>query len=396
LSACDPFDHLNTVPPRDIKRKGSMKPIEIFRPGTHTAMSGQTIAFTEADLSATASAYDVALHEAPIVVGHPKDNAPAYGWVTGLALAGTSLAATPGQVDPAFAEMVRKGRFKKVSASFYAPDAPGNPKPGVYYLRHVGFLGAQPPAVKGLKPIAFAASDEGIISFDEDDAMTIGTIASLFRGLRDWMISQVGQEKADTVLPSYSIDNLVASAAQEALEPDDDPAVLPSYREPPPKPKDTTMVENTAAPSAAQAAELAAREAALLARETAFAERDAAARAADDAAFLDAQITAGRFLPALRPATLAFMARLDAAEVVEFAEGAKGTERDQFRALLGAWPKVVEFREVAGDIAPLPEDADGVAIAAAATAYQERQSKLGFTVSNIDAVRAVTGKGASA
>ena len=58
--------------------------LDIFRTGRHTASSGTSLAFTEADLAATAAAYDPALHEAPIVVGHPKDNAPAYGWVKSL------------------------------------------------------------------------------------------------------------------------------------------------------------------------------------------------------------------------------------------------------------------------------------------------------------------------
>ena len=43
----------------------------------------------------------------------------------------------PRQVDPAFAEAVAAGRYKKVSASFYQPNSPHNPVPGVYYLRHV-------------------------------------------------------------------------------------------------------------------------------------------------------------------------------------------------------------------------------------------------------------------
>lgn len=73
-----------------------------------------------------------------------------------LAAGDDGLNAEPHQVDPEFAEMVNAGRFKKISASFYTPDAPNNPVPGVYYLRHVGFLGAQPPAVKGLKQAEFA------------------------------------------------------------------------------------------------------------------------------------------------------------------------------------------------------------------------------------------------
>ncbi len=63
-----------------------MQRIEIFRPGTHTAMSGETIGFTEAQLRASAAAYDPAKHEAPIVVGHPRHDGPAYGWVKSLAI----------------------------------------------------------------------------------------------------------------------------------------------------------------------------------------------------------------------------------------------------------------------------------------------------------------------
>ncbi|STD22410.1 Uncharacterised protein [Enterobacter asburiae] len=72
-----------------------------------------------------------------------------------LSLNGGDLLAEPDQLDPQFAELVGNGRFKKVSASFYLPDSPNNPKPGTLYLRHVGFLGAQPPSIKGLKQVSF-------------------------------------------------------------------------------------------------------------------------------------------------------------------------------------------------------------------------------------------------
>jgi len=138
------------------------KPLQIFKPGRHTAMSGAALDFSVDDLAASAAAYDPALSEAPIVVGHPVTDAPAYGWVKSLAFAGGGLEAEPDQVDPAFAAMVAAGRFKKISASFYPPASKNNPAPGVYYLRHVGFLGAQPPAVKGLRAPAFAEGDDAV------------------------------------------------------------------------------------------------------------------------------------------------------------------------------------------------------------------------------------------
>lgn len=142
--------------------------IPIFTPGKHTSMAGDDLSFSESDLAATVAAYDPALHEAPLVIGHPKHDDPAYGWVKSLAVVADGIEATPHQVNADFAEMYESGAIKKVSASFYPPNSPSNPVPGVYYLRHVGFLGAQPPAIKGLRPADFAEDAD-----DADDCITI-------------------------------------------------------------------------------------------------------------------------------------------------------------------------------------------------------------------------------
>lgn len=123
--------------------------IEIFKTGTHTDASGKKKTFTEADLDRMASTYNPASHEAPAVIGHPKDNAPAWGWVEKVRREGGKLLAKFKQVQPAFADMVESGLFKKRSVSIY-PDGT---------LRHVGFLGAQPPAVKGLADIKFSENE---------------------------------------------------------------------------------------------------------------------------------------------------------------------------------------------------------------------------------------------
>ena len=142
--------------------------IHLFKPGTHIDMGGQQISFGEADLQASVDAYDPALHEAPLCIGHPKHDAPAYGWVQSMRMAADGPEAIPHQVNADFAEMHKVGAFKKVSASFYTPNNPHNPVPGVYYLRHVAFLGAQPPAIKGLRAVEFAESDDCItIEFSE-------------------------------------------------------------------------------------------------------------------------------------------------------------------------------------------------------------------------------------
>lgn len=141
----------------------------IFRAGTHRSIDGQTVVFSEAELAAIAAAYDARAHEAPVVVGHPRTDDPAMGWVSGLKAVGGELVADFRQLDPAFAEEVRAGRYKHVSAAFYAPQSPHNPRPGHYYLRHVGVLGAMPPAVKGLGALKFAEGDVAFVAFGEDD-----------------------------------------------------------------------------------------------------------------------------------------------------------------------------------------------------------------------------------
>ena len=171
-------------------------------------------------LARTAAVYDPAKHEALIVIGHPKNNAPAYGWVAGLSFdeKNNSLSAEPEQIAPTLAEDVKAGRYKKISASFYLPDSPANPKPGTYYLRHVAFLGAQPPAVKGMRPVQFADNDADILTveFGEDSIKpwVVGGIARLLNNLRDWIIDSSGLEKANEVIPTGDIDMITKEEAR--------------------------------------------------------------------------------------------------------------------------------------------------------------------------------------
>jgi len=364
-----------------------VKAIEIFRAGTHTTTAGSTLSFSESDLAAIAAAYDPARHEAPIVVGHPKLDAPAYGWIGGLRVENGRLVAEPRQLDPAFAEMVEAGRFKKVSAAFYSPTSPGNPTPGSYHLKHLGFLGAQPPAVKGLRQIEFSEV-EGVEVVEFGDWWAWSTVSRLLRGLREWLITGSGQEVADRVLPNDQITSLEEQAARELMQPDQP---MPAFAE---AQRLVAEVQRQAeADAQRRATELAEREQRLAAREAEFAERDAATRRAEDVALVDRLVGEGRLLPANRASVLAFMAHLDPATEVQFAEGEPAsTQRAAFRSLLEAAPRLVEFGEVAGSagiVVSNPDDPQ--AIARAADEYQEAQRKRGVTISNSEAIRAVAG-----
>lgn len=361
--------------------------IEIFRTGRHTAMGGQTLAFTEADLAATVAAYDPAVHEAPIVVGHPATDAPAYGWIGGLQLDGDRLQARARQVDADFAEVVKAGRFKRVSASFYTPGSPNNPKPGVFYLRHVGFLGAQPPAVKGLQPVSFAAAEQGVVEFG--DGWSLGVVARLMRGMREAWIARFGKEDADQVLPTFDIDMLAAEAQRETMKDYQAEPVRPAFGEP-----DKETIDVTEKPSA-RLAELEAENARLREQAAAFAEAEAGRRRTDDAAFLERLEKEGRLLPANRALAAGLLDNLAAgvgpegrgAELVSFAEGrAAETPRDALRALLAAQPVAVDFNEVAGGGHAAPDADDPHALARAAVDFQEAEAKAGRSITTAQAV----------
>ena len=140
---------------------GNWRTIEIFRAGTHTAMEGQEISFSDEDIDSIAAAYNGyhrAGYGAPLCLGHPASNGPAYGETAGLISKNGRLFALV-KPDNRLLDMVQSGLYKKVSAAFYRPGEARNPAgTGAWYLRHIGFLGAQPPAVKGLEQVEFMES----------------------------------------------------------------------------------------------------------------------------------------------------------------------------------------------------------------------------------------------
>ena len=196
-----------------------MNKIHFFRPGKHIANNGTEIVITAEQLKKSAEIYNAKLHEAPITIGHPVDNAPAYGWISGLEFNEDdgNIYAVPSNVNSDFEGMVKNRSFPKVSASWYMPDAPTNPSPGNYYLRHLAFLGAAPPAIKGLKEIQFSDTETGIIDFGGiglvDDFVYVTTDIALFLDdFRDWILETSGAELADKLVPKWKIQNMRAAA----------------------------------------------------------------------------------------------------------------------------------------------------------------------------------------
>ena len=322
-----------------------MKKLAIFRPGPHFPA-------LDADaLARTAQAYDPALHEAPLVIGHPADDAPAHGWVQSLDFSEPLLNAVPHQVDAQFSEQVTSGRYRKISASFYRPEAACNPKPGVWYLRHVGFLGARPPGVKGLPAVQFAAGetaeDYDTVEFAEPSPWLFNVMARLFRRQRDHLIEQSDLETADKVLPEYEIEELSREAdrlAQQAMRSDS-----PSFTDPPADPgAQETPMDNPDA--AARHAELDAREAALKEREQAFAQQEQTQAQRQAESFVEGLVGDGRVLPRDQAALTTLLTAIPEEATVNFAEGdsevaTPGPAGRFLRQFLSRLPQQVDFSE---------------------------------------------------
>ncbi|EDX4489587.1 peptidase [Salmonella enterica subsp. salamae] len=314
-----------------------MEAIHIFKAGTHTDMHGKKLPFTQSDLAACVKAYDPSVHEAPLVIGHPQTEDPAWGWVKSLTLNGSDLLAEPDQLDPQFAELVGNGRFKKVSASFYLPDSPNNPKPGTLYLRHVGFLGAQPPSIKGLKQVSFGEKEEGVVEFaDWNDV----TNATLWGRLRDFLIGQFGLDETEKVIPSWQVESLREKAYRDTDT--DGPAF--SENNPNPQQENSTMTEE-------EIKALQAENTRLKVEATQRAEQEAKTRQeklhADNVSFAEKLVGAGRLTPAAKPVVVAILDAVAGGDKpVEFAEGDTRTPlATAFKTLLDGTAPVLNFSE---------------------------------------------------
>lgn len=366
------------------------KRLHIFKSGKHTPMTGAAIEFSDNIVSKIAANYDPSLSQAPIVVGHPKTDDPALGWVTGLSFADGDLFADLEQVEPKFAEAVQQGRFKKISASFYPPNGANNPTPGEYYLRHVGFLGAANPAVKGLKAVQFADDDEVVtvefaasedgIEFAMSHRWAFRSMARILRGLREKIVAEDGQEAADRVVPNYEIDSLL----EAAVETDGN---RPSFSDPETKPQEDRMT--TPDPDLAKRqAELDAREKTHADAVAAFAARTARSEAEN---FIAPLVAEGKVLPGEKDALVAFMAKVAGdVEPVEFAEGETKPPVDILKDFLSGLPKRVEFGETTANGGQAVAADDPNTIAAAASKLVKERKEAGFPLAFAEAVQIVT------
>ena len=304
--------------------------VEIFRAGTYTPNSGEPMKFSPAEVEAIAASYDPSVSEAPIVVGHPKDNSPAYGWVESLKAQGGRLLAKFKQVDQGFREAVNASRFKHRSISLRKnPDGRG------YYLRHVGFLGAAPPAVKGMRPVPANFEEGDAIAFEFSDVSVQG---------KELDMDREGLTKV--------IDDRLANFAERLKK--------MFGRKEDAVPADFSEQIKAAVAKQSEAMEAAFSEKIKTLEADLKAEREAREQAQQDSvspeirSFVEAKRAEGKWVPAMDKMGLAeFADALGGLESIDFSEGEgdekKTVERtplEIFKNFIEGLPKMVDFEEL--------------------------------------------------
>ena len=370
--------------------------IDVCRTGTWRDARNREVEITDAMLDGLVAAYGNQ-DPAPVVVGHPAADAPAYAWVESVRKTGDRLQAKLRDIQAAFREAVEAGSYAGRSVKIVGGA-----------LRHVGFLGGRAPAVPGLAPTQFDDGDAGqTICLAEIDLASGGVdaavlasgdlrfgfhaMARIARGLRERIIASDGIEAADEAIPSWEVDAL-QRAADEASDNDDATA----YSNPQPE-----EIDVSGNPDKPDEAALAAKEAELAAREERVAESEKtaaqAARLAAAVAALEPHVTAGRLLPAEKAPLAALLASLpDDDTTVSFAAPqGEGEVREKPRAVLdrlfGALPVRVNYTELAGGAAPQAGDPreDNEAIAAEARVLMSEAGDRGEALSATEAVKRV-------
>ncbi len=377
---------------------------QIFLKDKHvTSMEGVSVSFSEEQLRGIASRYDPALHEAPIIIGHPAHDAPAFGWVKGLSFGDDALSAEEHLVNTDFEAMRKTGAFRKVSARFYTPKSANNPTPGEYYLRDIGFLGAMPPAVKGLKLASFADDSELVtaeISFGDLPGHFGLSISRMFGRWRDHLIETLGLEKADQIAPSWEINSMSETAQRADMQPRDEAApTINSFADPGSQAnsKPLSTPENPSMKTPEQlAAELAAANERNAALEAKQAKMEADARNAESASFADGLIAAAKWPTGNKDVLVATLSHLAApakeGEALSFGEGDAAQPLGQaLRAALESLAPMVSFSEhatkaKAGAGSDVPTDKE---MADRARAYKAKREAEGGSLSFAEAVDAV-------
>ncbi|MBQ4840063.1 hypothetical protein [Pseudoalteromonas luteoviolacea] len=371
---------------------------EIFTAGTHTDSNGNTQEFTAADLDSVVTNFIP--KTSPLVIGHPKTDDPAWGWVSDLKVEDGKLFAKAEDVAAEFAEAVEAKRYPNRSVRLEG-------EPGNYFLGHVGYLGGKPPAVAGM-PWQFNEESKGAV-FEfaaseaseriEDVAMQTARLVTDFMGnLREWVIEQHDVETANRLIPNWEADwltrkTIIAEHEQDKQRYGDHAFSTPSHNPEELEVSDKTKNDPTEAEKALQAQ--------LDAANAKNAQHEFNQRKFDAQTFIDTKVNGGNAPRITKTDGLAeFMAHLetDSANTFEFAasdgnQTSSAKPAEFFKTLLLSLPEQAGLtkdfsRQDDSDETEIDNSAD--ALAAKALEFQSAQANKGITISLSTAMDHVT------
>lgn len=315
---------------------------EIFGTGTHTANDGTVVQVSQADLDKIATTYNAqSSHEAPVVIGHPKLDAPAYGWVDELKTEAGKLYAKFKDVAEEFADLVKDGRYKKKSIKLLGDQ-----------LIHVGFLGAVPPAVAGLKNAVFAEAQNGkTFEFSSENGFTL---RRFMQSIRDFLIEKFDLETADKIVPNWDINNVVTDTTplpgnfsnggnmnrEQELQSQIDQLTNKLAASETKNQEFSGKIEGLTTENATLKASVAQMSTAIQGMQKSIQDKEFAS-------FVDGLIKEGKVLPAEREAALVCMSSLAGTGEVEFSGGVKKSKLDVYKEQLSGRPVTMQFGQSA-------------------------------------------------
>ncbi|MFT4191670.1 MAG: hypothetical protein QM617_09140 [Comamonas sp.] len=372
--------------------------VHILTAGDHEDSKGREVSFSRDDLDQMIANHT--LGAAPAVLGHPQHDSPAYAKVGEYRRDDDRLFARFTDVNPAFEAGVKSGAYYNRSVRVLRDKKHG------WRVRHVGWLGAQPPAIDGLLPVgtpvefSAAEGDEHDFAGEQQLLWGLESVVRLMRGLRDHLIEKDGVEATDKVLPQWQIDSAAESIAGARTE-------INALREradfsKPPTGEETTMftqeqIDAAVAQARKEAEDKAAAD--FAAKDQELIQLKAERQAERIATQIGQWKKDAKLLPAEEPGLAEFMASLENADEAEFSfSAADGTQAKKtavqffadFMGARGAVVKVGQEKAGGGTDVPAVDQTSARAIADAATDFQASELKAGREISIDAAVAHVT------
>jgi len=294
------------------------------------------------------------------------------------------------QLNKDFVDALKNHAYKKVSLSIYDDDT--GPR-----IRHLGFLGAMPPAIKGLAPVSYASSahfktytEELIMAEPKVDIEEIKRENSFFKKLFNLFkieTKQFSEEKPVEKIVDHVETNSVVAQEQGAVPPvpngdeaikmmektDPGEGTLPA----PAQKQEGAEARNDANEEASEnetlKKKITALESEVATLRAALAKDHAESQVSNNKAFCEELVKEGRLRPAdVDMTVLNLEARQKLDEVRNYSE--EQSSYRKYRDNLKNMPKVIEF----GEFPNVPNMTAGVSVPGVgidAKAYIEKSTK---------------------